>query len=335
MDKIICIGSATKDIIFPIIDGTVIETPEDLEAQKKIVFELGAKYQVAQSRHETIGGCAANVACGLGRLGIEVHCCTRVGSDQTGDWIKEELQKNGVAVDLVQAGNHRSDLSTIVAHIPSEDRIIFSDRDSNERLEIASDELKNVGAQWLFISSLNGNADESWESKLDKILQLSKDEKIKLIFNPGQKNLKSDVAKVVATIAQSEMVIVNKDEALEIVMSIGKDEAMPRLYNNEKSLNDEKFLAEQLNKIGAKIVALTDGARGAWGLAGQEFVHVEAREEKVADTLGAGDAFSSGFIAAHLKEKSLQECLNWGIVNSSSVVQKYGAVEGLLKEDEI
>ena len=325
--KIICIGSSTKDIIFPIIDGEVIETPEDLEAQRKIVFELGAKYQVAQARHETIGGCAANVACGLGRLGVDVFCCTRVGSDQAGDWIKDELQKNGVAVDLVQAGNHRSDLSTVVAHIPSEDRIIFSDRDANERLEIAPDELKEVGAQWLFVSSLNGNADENWESKLDKVLQLAKNENIKFIFNPGQKNLKSDVAKIIAMIAQSEMLIVNKDEALEIVEKMGE-------FSTEE-LNDEKFLAEQLNAIGAKIVALTDGARGAWGLAGQEFLHVEARKEKVADTLGAGDAFSSGFIAAHLKEKSLAECLNWGISNSSSVVQKYGAVEGLLKENEI
>ncbi|MDO8241233.1 MAG: carbohydrate kinase family protein [Candidatus Moranbacteria bacterium] len=325
--KIICIGSSTKDIIFPITDGVVIETPEDLEAQRKIVFELGAKYQVTQARHEAIGGCAANVACGLARLGVETLCCTRVGQDQAGDWIKEELQKNGVDIDLVQAGDHHSDLSTIVAHIPSEDRIIFSDRDSNEKLEIDSDGMKKVGAQWMFVSSLNGNAQENWESKLDKVLQLAKDENVKLIFNPGQKNLKSDVAKVMATIVQSEMVIVNKDEALEIVEKVGE-------FSIEE-LNDEKFLAEKLNGLGAKIVALTDGARGAWGLSGQEFVHVEARKEKVADTLGAGDAFSSGFIAAHLKEKSLQECLNWGISNSSSVVQKYGAVEGLLKESEI
>ena len=327
MEKIICIGSSTKDVIFPIVDGVIMETPEDLEAQRKIVFELGAKYQVAQGRHETIGGCAANVACGLARLGTEAFCCTRVGSDQTGDWIKEELKKNGVAIDLIQVGNHRSDLSTIVAHIPSEDRIIFSDRDSNERLEIDQEELKKVGAQWIFISSLNGNVEESWENKLDKILQLVKEENIKLIFNPGQKNIKKDTQKIIETITQTQMVIMNKDEAIEIVEKTGD-------FSGE-ALNDEKFLAEKLHVLGAKVVALTDGARGAWGFDGQEFLHIEAKKEKVADTLGAGDAFASGFIAAQLKGKSLQECLQWGIANSSSVVKFYGAIEGLLQEREI
>ena len=326
--KIICIGSSTKDIIFPIADGVLMETPNDLESQKKIVFELGAKYQVSQGRHEAIGGCAANVACGLARLGEEAHCATRVGADQSGNWIKDELEKFGVKTGLVQMGpDHRSDLSAIIAHIPSEDRIIFSDRDSNERLEIMEYEIKNVGSQWLFLSSLNGNAQESWEKKLDKILALALESGMKLIFNPGQKNIKSNPEKIIEAVRRLQVLIVNKDEAIEIVDKLPKIE--------KDSLNDEKYLAEKLHEVGAKIVVITDGSRGAWAFDGKDFLHVEARKEKVADTLGAGDAFSSGFIAAHLKGKNLEECLDWGIANSSSVVRYYGAVEGLLKEEDI
>lgn len=328
MTKIICIGSSTKDIVFPITDGVLMETPDDLESQKKIVFELGAKYQVAQGRHETIGGCAANVACGLARLGVETYCATRVGGDQAGNWIKDELERFGVKIELVQVGaEHRSDLSTIVAHIPSEDRIIFSDRDSNERLEVAGDEIREIGAEWIFVSSLNGNAQEGWEKKLDKILETAEAENMKLIFNPGQKNIKSNPEKIIEAVSRLQMLIVNKDEAIEIVDKLeGID---------KNSLNDEKYLAEKLHEAGAKIVVMTDGPRGAWAFDGKDFLHVEARKEKVADTLGAGDAFSSGFIAAHLKNKNLGECLEWGIANSSSVVRYYGAVEGLLKETEI
>jgi ribokinase len=328
MAKILCVGSSTKDVIFPISEGEILETPKDLEAQKKIVFELGAKYQVSLPRHESIGGCAANVACGLAHLGIETFCYTRIGDDDVGNWLKKELEANEVKTDLVQIGkNHRSDLSAIMAHIPSEDRIIFSDRDSNERLEIISEEIKNLGAEWIFVSSLNGNQEESWDEKLNKILKIASDDKMKIIFNPGQKNIKSNTQKVIETIRRSEVLIVNKDEAIEIVDKIdGVD---------DDSLNNEKFLAEKLNSLGAKIVVLTDGVRGAWGLDMKEFLHIDARKEKVADTLGAGDAFSSGFIAAHLKERSLAECLEWGIKNSTSVIQYYGAVEGLLKESEI
>lgn len=328
MEKIICIGSSTKDLIFPIHDGIIMETPDDLEAQIKIAFELGAKYQLAEKRHESIGGCAANVGCGLAHFGIETYCCTCVGDDETGGWIKKELERSGVLTDLVQVeSNCQSDLSVIMAHIPSEDRIIFSDRASNEKLQILPEEIGKVGAQWLFISSLNGNAEESWDVKLDKILKLAEEKNIKLIFNPGQKNIKVNIDKVIEAIRQSKVLLVNKDEAIEIVEKLGGFDA--------DSLNSEKFLAEKLLELGLDAVTLTDGARGAWGFDGKEFCHVDAQKEKVADTLGAGDAFGSGFIAAYLKGKVLEECLKWGIANSSSVVRYYGAIEGLLREGDI
>ncbi|MDP1884223.1 MAG: carbohydrate kinase family protein [Candidatus Moranbacteria bacterium] len=328
MDRIICIGSSTKDVIFPMSDGAVTDTPEDLECQKKISFELGAKYQLAGGRHESIGGCAANVACGLARLGIGTFCCTRMGSDQAGEWIKDGLEKNGVATDLVQMdGNCRSDLSFILAHIPSEDRIIFSDRDANEKLEVLPDEIRKIPAEWFFVSSLNGNEDESWEIKLDKILELVREGGKKMVFNPGQKNIKKNPQKVIEGTKQAQILIVNKDEAIEIVEKSGDFDS--------DSLNDERFLAEKLNALGAQIVALTDGARGAWGFDGREFLHIAARKEKVADTLGAGDAFSSGFIAAQMNGRSLEDGLRWGIANSSSVVNFYGAIEGLLDEKKI
>lgn len=328
MEKIICIGSSTKDIIFPISDGTIMETPDDMESQVKIAFELGAKYQLAQKRHESIGGCAANVACGLARLGMEPYNCTCIGDDHSGEWLRKELEANGVKTALMQVEeNCQSDLSLILAHVPSEDRIIFSDRASNEKLQILPEEIKKIGAEWIFVSSLNGNQQEGWDIKLDKILELAREANIQLIFNPGQKNIKSNIGKVIEAIRQAKILLVNKDEAIEIV---GKVEDV-----NKESLNDEKFLAEKLRDLGPRMVALTDGARGAWAYDGQDFLHVEARIEKIADTLGAGDAFASGLVAAHLKGKNLQECLRWGIANSSSVVQSYGAIAGLLKESEI
>jgi len=102
MNQIICIGSSTKDVFFPINEGDIVETPEDMESQRKIVFELGAKYQVSEGRHESVGGCAANVACGLARLGLKSYCCTRVGDDQSGSWIKKELENIKLKLDAMR-----------------------------------------------------------------------------------------------------------------------------------------------------------------------------------------------------------------------------------------
>jgi len=328
MSKIISIGSSTKDIFFPIDGGLIMETPEDLEAQRKIAFELGAKYQLADVRHEAVGGCAANVSCGLACLGAESFCCTHVGNDQSGEWIKGELKQKGVRTDLIQTDkNCQSDLSFILDHLPSGDKVVFSDRDSNEKLEILPEEIKKIGFEWIFVSSLNGNKQESWENKLDKILQLVKEENLKLAFNPGQKNIKKNPQKVVAAASQSQILIINKDEAIEIMASV--------MQSTDNKLNDEKFLIKKLTEIGVKIIVITDGIHGAWGFDGKEILHVDALVREAVDTTGAGDAFTSGFLAAHLKGKDLGESLKWGIINSSNSVTEYGGQKGLLTQEEI
>lgn len=326
--KIISIGSSTKDVFFPVDSGEVLETPEDLEAQRKLAFELGAKYQISGNRHESVGGCAANVACGLARLEVESFCCTRVGSDQTGEWIKKEMEQMGVEADLIQTDeNCQSDLSFIIDHLPSEDRVIFSDRDSNEKLKIPQEKIKEMGAEWLFVSSLNGNKEESWEGKIDKILQLVKENNLKLVFNPGQKNIKKNPQKILEVVSQSQILIVNKDEAIEIISST-------KQLSDDK-LNDEKILIKKMNELGVKIAVITDGIRGAWGSDGKKILHVAALVRKAVDATGSGDAFTSGFVAAQLKGKSLDESLKWGIINSSNSVTEYGGQAGLLDEKGI
>ena len=80
---------------------------------------------------------------------------------------------------------------------------------------------------------------------------------------------------------------------------------------------------------------MTDGVRGAWASDGTETFFVPGRKVKALDSTGAGDAFASGFLGSYLKEKTLKECLDWGIANSSNEVQFYGSIDGLLDEEGI
>ncbi len=50
---------------------------------------------------------------------------------------------------------------------------------------------------------------------------------------------------------------------------------------------------------------------------------------------GAGDAFSSTFVAALALGKNVEESITWAPINSMSVVQQIGAQKGLLGELEI
>jgi len=58
------------------------------------------------------------------------------------------------------------------------------------------------------------------------------------------------------------------------------------------------------------------------------------KEEKLIDRTGAGDAFASAFVSGFIKTGNIQEAIKWGSANGTSVVERVGAKEGILKEKE-
>lgn len=321
--KIICVGSTSQDIFFPTDEGLIIETPGDITSKEKIAFELGGKIRV-KNRFEAVGGVAANVAHGLNHLGQVAHCYSKIGKDEVGRWIEKEFDRGGAPKDLLFVDSSvQSDLSAIVVNIQSGERVIFHNRDANEHLEIIDREFKDV--EWVFLSALNG----SWRENLRKILALKERYNFSLAYNPGQHNIKEDGAVVAEVLRASDILLLNKDEAIELVLSFKKDVS-------DSDLNDEKFLLSALHKEGAELIALSDGKRGAWGFDGAEywFCPIYTRSG-VVDTTGAGDAFGSGFFSAHLEGLSIEQGLRYGMANSGSVVGEYGAIKGLLTREEI
>lgn len=326
MNEIICIGSSSKDIFFPVGSGVIFDTPEDLTSQKKIAFELGAKFQ-AKKIFEAPGGCSANVSQGLARLSVKVACYTKIGKDNIGNWIKKELKKEGVSTKLIQTDKKcKSDLSAIIVDKKSKEHLVFFNRDANQKLDLNARKL--VRTKRIFISALNGD----WEKHFDDILTVSRKNNIKIIFNPGQRNIQDNSRKIIEMIKKSEILVLNKDEAIEIL----KDNAS-ETDKEAKKINDEKYLIKKLKKYGPKIVVLTDGKNGVWVLEKGSilFAQPEISDNEVVDTLGAGDAFSSGFLAGISNGENIENSLRWGMANSSSVIKHYGAKEGLLKKDEI
>lgn len=178
MHQIICIGSASKDIFFPTDAGVFVDTPEDITSQKKVSFEMGAKYQV-EDRFEAVGGVAANCAQGLSRLNIAVACYSCIGTDDLSEWVLSELLKEQVSTDLIErAEGAQTDLSSILVFTQNGERTIFYNRDANELLSVQPEKLQS---DWIFISALNGD----WKRNMQTILQVVHEKQLKLVVNPG------------------------------------------------------------------------------------------------------------------------------------------------------
>ncbi len=321
--EVICVGSVSKDIFFPTDEGVIIQTPEDIVSKQKIAFELGGKYRVAD-RYEAVGGVAANVAHGLVKLGHRAGCYSKIGADDLGAWIRREFRAAQVPSDLLSIDKSvKTDLSAIIVLTQNGERTIFHNRDANEKLEIIDSDFSST--KWVFLSALNGD----WKKNLLAVLALKERYGFALAFNPGQHNIKEDAAIVLEAIGQSDVLLLNKDEAIELIMQ--NDGTHFR-----EELDDELFLLKTLQQAGAKKIGLTDGKRGAWGCDDSEYWFCPIYTSRsVVDSTGAGDAFGSGFFAAVLKNKSVDESLRYGMANSGSVIGAYGAIAGLLSKDEM
>jgi len=76
--------------------------------------------------------------------------------------------------------------------------------------------------------------------------------------------------------------------------------------------------------MGAKIVVVTCGEKGASLYTEYGVIHSPAVKVNAVDTTGAEDSFAAGFIAAYIKEKKLKECLNYTNLVASYCVRNRG-----------
>ncbi|MDR3558460.1 MAG: carbohydrate kinase family protein, partial [Candidatus Pacebacteria bacterium] len=120
-------------------------------------------------------------------------------------------------------------------------------------------------------------------------------------------------------------------------------EEAQRILATLESDRDIRSLAERLVALGPKMVLITDGPNGAYLYFkdGTESAFKLYQMPLYPDPkppyerTGAGDAFSSTFIAALALGKTPLQALAWAPINSMSVVQYIGAQEGHLSREKL
>ncbi len=315
MFNVLTIGGAARDIIFATDKGRIISTPQNLTEQKLLAFEYGAKIKSDQVYFSSGGG-ACNAAVGLSRLGIKTAALLRIGDDQNGTEIKNNLLREKVETKFIQEDKKTgTSVSFIVVDKESGDRVIFNWRGANKKLKVGG----RLRGGWIYLTSLSGD----WEKSLGRINNFVKKNKIKLAFNPGSTQIKAGRKKLLEIFKSTEILLLNRDEAIELALSDKKQK--------NKNFNDPINLIKIIREWGPKIVIVTQGLSGAWVGDKENIYYARATSKKRIDTTGAGDAFGSGFLGGFiLSGENIKESLKYAVINSGNVVKHYGAQEGLL-----
>lgn len=325
MFDFITIGGATRDMIFLTDKGRVIDTPENLTEQKLLAFEYGAKIR-SEEFHMDFGGGACNAATSFARIGFDAAVMCKVGGDELGKSIIENLHNHNIDTSLIQVDeNKNSAISFVVVNCKDEsrDRVIFTHRGAGEAVRIVPEDIQN--AKWIYLTALGQN----WKNNLQKIFPVLQEGKNKFAWNPGADEIKNGRKRILDIMKFTEVFIVNKDEAIELAQ---KDKEV-RL--TKEQLNDVVVLVELMRNWGTGVVVITDGENGAFVGNGEKILHAPAFAIEKIDTTGAGDAFGSAFVAGYVLTGDLEDALKFGIINSGGVVGKFGAQQGIMTRAEI
>ena len=321
---VITIGGATEDITFYTDEGVLINNKKDLTKQKLLAFEYGAKVKIDKS-FSGFGGGAANAAVGLSGFGFKTACLCAIGEDSRGQRILNNFQARGVDITLAQKVKNVETGFSFLLVGPANEHIVFSNRGANNELTINDFEIEILDqSEWIYLTSLSGE----WENNLEKIFSVKNE---KIAWNPGHRQILTGVQGIGKYFKKTTCLIVNKDEAIELVMSDKKYKNKSRVF-----LNKAKNLLLALSSYGPKIVLITGGRHGADAISEGKIYHQPIIKEKQrADTTGVGDAFGSAFIAGlELYKQDIRRSLILASRNAASVISIPGAQNGLLSKKD-
>lgn len=321
----ITIGGVTEDITFYTNEGVLINNKQNLTKQKLLAFEYGAKIKVDRS-FSSFGGGAANAAVCFARLGFQSACLASIGEDSRGQTILDNFKEQGVDVFLIQKTKKAETGFSFLLVGSGNEHICFSNRAANNELRITNYELRILqNAKWIYLTSLSSH----WPKILDKVFSVAGP---KITWNPGYRQILAGAKVLKKYFKRTDCLVVNKDEAIGIVMS-------DRKYKNKGSsfLNNIKNLLSVLASYGPKIVVITNGRFGANAIAqGAIYYQPIIKETKRVDTTGVGDAFGSSFIAGlELYQEDLKRSLKLAARNSAAEISQQGAQNGLLRKKDI
>ncbi len=231
------------------------------------------------------GGAVFNTAIALGRLGAPSAFFSGISNDMLGQILTETLEASRVDTRYCA----RSDRPTTVAFVKLVDgqaTYAFYDENTAGRL-LSLDQLPTLPADitTLFfggISLVNDPAASTYEA-LQTRESASRVTMIDPNIRPGFIAGKEAEyrARIERMIARADIVKLS-DEDLHWLQGAG----------------DISALARQLLEKGPKLVFITEGAAGARAITATQNRFVAATRVTVADTVGAGDTFNAGALAA-------------------------------------
>ena len=289
------------------------------EAMRLLLAEPGVALRRAHTFQSGVAGAETNVAVGLARLGHRVRWLSRVGDDSSGAAVLAALRAEDV------------DVSQVELDPDSFSGLLLRDTDTGRGIDVqyhregsAASRLSAAyvreaglgGARLVHVSGITAMLSPSAREAVEALFALARASGAKVSFDPNIRHKLGTPERwrqvVAPLLGRADLVFAGEDE-LELL-----GQTADRLVEQ----GAQAVVVKQRNKVARAVTA-----DGSWWQ--------ESLVSKVVDTVGAGDAMTSGYLSAWLRGAKPDEALRTGAVSAALVVGTRTDLEGLPDRAEL
>lgn len=316
---VVAIGNAIVDVLANTTEEFLAEQGLVKGGMQLIDGERAVELYAAMGpAREISGGSAANSLAGLAALGHSSAFIGQVAEDQLGEVFTHDMRATGIAFDVPPLPAPPPTARCLILIAPDGERTMNTALAAAHRLPAAAiDEEMIARAKYLLIEGYLWDAPEP-QAAIKRAMAAAKRGGCKVFF----------------ALSALYLMGLYRDDFLALI----DDGTIDVLFCNDEevaALTDTDDLESAVAALSAKVPVLvvTRGANGALAVKDGERAEVKAEAvARVVDTTGAGDTFTSGFLAGQLEGRSLSDSLTMGAVCAAECIGHYGPrPEGDLK----
>lgn len=299
--------------------------------------QVGGRLEDMQSFSKYLGGSSCNLAAGLARLGSRSSMLTRVGDEQMGRFVREALASEGV--DVSHVGTDPKRLTGLVllgiADRNSFPHIFFRENCADLGIETSDfDEDYIASSRALAITGTHISTDQSY-NVVRTAIAYAKNRGTQVILDIDYR----PVLWGLTTAGGGEERFIESASVTTRYQSILAD--LDLIVGTEEEINvaggstDTLTSLRAIRRLSAAIIVLKRGPLGCSIFEGpvpnslDDGITVYGVQVEVLNTLGAGDAFLSGFLNAWLNGQSWEECAKSGNACGALVVSRHGCTPAM------
>jgi fructokinase len=262
-----------------------------------------------------LGGAPLNFAAHAKRLGYDAVLVSALGGDELGERAAGEIAALGLPMRLVgRSANHPT--GTAVVCIGSGGQVDFRIMRpaAYDEIRLSTEELLSLsalGPAWIYYGTLfasSPNGQETLGQLWNALPQASR------FYDVNLRDGLDTAAVIPQLLSAADVVKLNESEA----------QVISRQFDLPGSI--EAFCRQASKRFGWRGVAVTLGERGCVVLYRGEFAAADGLSVEVADTVGAGDAFSAAFLHGLIHDWPAAEIAGFANRVGALIASRPGAI---------